>query len=885
MKTHTNKFKQEIKSYGRQIDSIITYELNGETIELGKEELNSITPTYQSNILKSCMKQLDLDSNVDIPLGTILSYQFGLKVDGEYECLNYGNYVVYKSEKQEDTDSYKITCYDKMLYSMKDYENMNITYPITIRNYINTICNYLGLTFKNASDTFANYDKQIQNELYLDTDGNSLGYTFRDVFDELAQVTASTICINEDDDELEIRYINDTEDVITEEYFKDINVNFGEKYGKVNSIVLSRASESDNVYLRDEESVAENGLCEIKIKNNQIMNFNDRSTYLPDILEVLDGLEYYLNDFSSTGIVYYNLCDRYTISIKGNNYSCIMFNDEVNITQGLEENIHTDLMEQSETDYTKADKTDRLINSVNLIVDKQNAEIRAIAERVADVSNTISGNGSITLENAHEGILHYLEIEGDLHLLYPSNDLFPSDDLYIRDFNLIVDDNVYHLDIDYLRYRSESLKDTYIYEDGTQRIIRRVAGIGGNPLTLPAEEREDIEIRIKENSTIYLESFSNAKFKCIYLLQNQYTDYFATQVELSSEIRQTAEEINLEVSKKVGDDEIISRINQSAEQIQINADKISIEGKAVNFTTNITDTKGKYTQEDIDRIEQILNGLVYATEEDYEKYDTNVDGTINSADLLRVVRAVNGDGYIYNDGIFRINPYSSKAPVKVARVIDGEEVKGSYLNFYGGYFPTSRTNKNIIEPSATETRRTDFTTIIDHSTLQSVNKYGNGVILGSSVQKETDLYNFSYLFIGNPQVTIMESVSDDTARIFLNNKVTQTTITNDGITTPVVTQTSLEKDKKDFEEFNKGLETLKKIDIYKYHLKNEDDTKKKHIGFVIGEDYNYSDEVTSNDNDGVDIYSFVSVCCQAIKEQQIQIEELKEEIKLLKGER
>ena len=114
----------------------------------------------------------------------------------------------------------------------------------------------------------------------------------------------------EDDDELEIRYINDTEDTINEEYLKDVNVNFGEKYGPVNSIVLSRAGEADNVYLRDEESVTENGLCEIKIKENQIMNFNDRSDYLPDILEALDGLEYYLNDFSSTGITYFDLWDK-----------------------------------------------------------------------------------------------------------------------------------------------------------------------------------------------------------------------------------------------------------------------------------------------------------------------------------------------------------------------------------------------------------------------------------------------------------------------------------------------------------------------------------------------------------------------------------------------
>ena len=96
---------------------------------------------------------------------------------------------------------------------------------------------------------------------------------------------------------------------------------------------------------------------------------------MQDILDTLDGLEYYINDFSSTGITYYELGDRYNITIDGNNYSCIMFNDEINITQGLEELIHTDMPEQSETDYTKADKTDRRINQAYAIVDKQNGII------------------------------------------------------------------------------------------------------------------------------------------------------------------------------------------------------------------------------------------------------------------------------------------------------------------------------------------------------------------------------------------------------------------------------------------------------------------------------------------------------------------------------
>lgn len=472
MKSHTSGFKNALKSLGRELSAKVTYTSGNETIELGNTELNSISIHYEGGLLKSVMKQLDLDSNVDIPLGTQINAQFGLKVGNGYEYLNYGNFIVYSSEKQEDLSSYKIIAYDKMLYSMKDYETLVVEeggelvpleYPVTIREYISVLCNNLGLSFANKNDVFANYNKQLQNELYLDSDGNSLGYTFRDVIDEIAQATASTICIN-DNDELELRYVTLTGDTtsvegtslyitnavrqrigdvgyggeegtlerqlndlnngylyegvnnisqinndlpfnieleyitqsnfetINEEYLKDINVNFGEKYGPINSIVLSRSADSDKVYLKDDASVEENGLCEIEIADNQIMNGNDRSNYLPDIFNVLDGIEYYINDYSSTGICYLELCDRYGVSIDGKVYDCIMFNDEINIDQGIEESIHTDMPDESETDYSKADKTDRRIKQAYIIVDKQNQRIDSV---VSDLNVSIDGLNSL----------------------------------------------------------------------------------------------------------------------------------------------------------------------------------------------------------------------------------------------------------------------------------------------------------------------------------------------------------------------------------------------------------------------------------------------------------------------------------------------------------
>ena len=633
MKTHTIDFKNQLTELGRELRGVITY--NNTELE---EEIYSITPHYNADLLKSVMKQLDIELSVDIPLNTIINCQIGIKVNGDYEMLNYGNYVVYKSEKQEDTNTYKLTCYDKMLYSMKEYEPMNITYPIKIRDYINAICNKLGLVFSNINDEFANYKKEIQNELYLDTDGNSLGYTFRDVLDELAEVTASIICINEDTDELEIRYPNETNDTIDEEFLKDINVKFGERYGAINTIVLSRAGESDNVYYPD--PLPANPI-EIKIVDNQIMNFNNRSDYLEGIYNALNGLYYYINDFTSTGILYYDVGDLYNVRIGENTYQCLMLNDEINVTTGIEEIIHTDMPEKSETDYTKADKTDRKLNQTTLIVDKQNQKIegvisqigdrsekttsitqdidgiQSIVEDYEDLTREAKGIHSVTISDAYpnEDILE-LHIWGNnsvFNYLLPSDDLYPEDNLYpygdsrIRFYN-DEEDRTIELGIEeVLRANTEVRDELVIDYQGNVSLIRRVNSDGTTKQIPTNTLLGELHFKLIEGDNTFEIVNYVAPIEVKYAIKSTLTEMFATKAEMNSEINQTAqkidlnvnkklenysttaemnaqieitaEEINSEVSKKVGNDEVISKINQSAEQIQINANKISLERK------------------------------------------------------------------------------------------------------------------------------------------------------------------------------------------------------------------------------------------------------------------------------------------------------------------
>lgn len=946
MKNVSEKFIKEITSYGRMLDTIITYTINGKEYFLDSDTLFSVTPHFEGNILKSVMKQLDIESSVAIPKDTVINVKFGVQVDLSltvaevhamkvnrlneipvnllssglkgFEYIDLGNYIVSKdAEYNADTMSYSHTCYDKMLSSMKDYEDMKITFPIKVKDYIKKLCDYIGLTFASYNDNFANYNKELTADYYIGYD-----YTFRDVLDELAQVTASTICINSKD-ELEIRYIPKKSVIeLNEDYFKDTNVTFDNLYGPINSIVLSRSGESDNVYLQDEESIENNGLCELKIVDNQIMNYNDRSDYLPAILEKLNGLTYCTNNFDSRGICFLDLCDRYTANVHSKLYDCVLFNDEIKITQGLEETIYTEMPQETKTDYTKADKTDQKINKAYIIMDKVNKKLESvisevdetskkvtkieqtvdsISQKVSDIEDltrTAEGIKIVTLENCIEANLLELHIYGNntvFNYLLLDDKLTLDDNLYLEGDDLISltdkDNNIktYSLGITEALRQNSEVCDEVVLENGQAKVIRRVNKSGSTKAKESVENLGKLEISLKEGTnTITINNYT-AKIKAKYVIKSAYSDTFATKVEMNSEIKQTKESVDLSVNKKlenystttemnsaislkageitssvsktyetkenvtkqysnikqttdnitsvvgkkVGNDEIISKINQSAESVSIDAKKININGTVSANGNFLVDTDGNMKAKN-----GIFSGNIDIGENNYLR-SKDSKGNI----LMQIDK--NGTDYYFNNvhvgkiGTDGIETDSSRRGLLIA--ID----KDAYFLGLG-----KNDDDGVTQPIYT---------------WYNVSTGDNGTY-AANTQGRVQIGNANWGFL----VSIFK-------KLLVHGNVYAESFVN----------TSLESQKKNFEKLTleEAIDILNNTDIYKYNLKSQDDIKKKHIGFVIGDNFNYSSKITSEDNDGVDNYSMTSVLYPIVKEQQAQIEELKKEIETLKGEK
>lgn len=564
-------------------------------------------------------------------------------------------------------------------------------------------------------------------------------------------------------------------------------------------------------------------------------------------------------------------------------------------------------------------------------------DIDGIASQVQDIP-------TITTENEGTGILFLYNLANTKLInlkIHPTNEdiigLFASPLLKVREGlkvlsrGITFDGNtdVYYKLPDNLYYYDNEIYDEFVYDglDEEIYVIHRVAvDEQGNKSILqePIKENYEYENIIVEegNYNVFMSTYPTAYIYVKAMIKNDYTDTFATSYEVDSKITQTANEINFEVNKKVGNDEIISKINQSAEQISIMANKIALEGittinngfnidlegnmicnnaeltggeiKSSNYVANTSGTKINLTDGSIDtkNFKVSSNGSINSvsgniggfslgehqfvttvskqynfTQTDVTKLRNYIMGTGTLTDAEKELYDVTGDGQLtaQDYGIMTdiINNTSGKYPnqkVTATFILDTEEAKRSIkildsLNKISTSIGLFSISSNNISTNHLQTNGISSNSIsINNNSEDMANR-------GSFTETTLDGVDGVMLRLGT--------------KIFMYSQ-------NGNIQCVSLTQTSLKENKKNFEKLKSGLDIIKNIDIYKYNMSNEDKNTKKHIGFVIDDKYNYSQEITSQNNDGVDLYSFVSVCCKAIQEQQEQIEKLQKELQSLK---
>ena len=578
------------------------YNSTNTKVEIDRDDINSVKLYFNAPLTGSVMLGLDAELKYELP-DVAIYFQNTATYNGTNATKTYGPfYLKEKPSFNASSKVYEHTMYDGFLKTMIDYQPITITYPTTVLDFFKQLCLECGFTTNITS--LPNGSRIISMDIY-----DGINYTYRDVFDDIANATGSLFRCN--NNVIEKRSLGTSAITVDDDLLKNQNIDLGEHFGPINCVVLSRSGGADNIYKRDETLTSWN---EYKIVDNQLMNDNNRSDYLDELYTALYGIEYDIFDLELVGYGGFNPLDKVSITTNNTTYTSYVFNNEIKFTQGVEECIYTEMPEESTTDYTAASTTDKKINQTYIIANKNTQQIQSVVSQIGDRSektttitqdiDTISQqisqvadltkeetqNSALIIEDAIASDLIKFSIVGEMSLLYPSDDLYPSDNLYPLDSFLIIEDeegnqNKLWLPLTYLHYWNANVYDEFVVENGQAKIIRRV-GVNEDgsfyALTTPTEEdKGELNIPISTGyNKIWLESFfdKTLKYYAKYGTESDLTEVFATKVEMNSAITQTANSINLEVSKKVDEDEVIAAINLTNEEAKINAEKITLEG-------------------------------------------------------------------------------------------------------------------------------------------------------------------------------------------------------------------------------------------------------------------------------------------------------------------
>lgn len=434
----TNSFKNKMKVYGKQLNILLGF---GQT-KLDKTHVKKLDLSVNGDLFTSIMRQIDLEienyttidkskimtvkevheatvrkvdrtqvkylaedqdkeytvdeinemrvKNVDharikfivphdkrenIDNATTINIQIGVRTSefDDYEYLDWGEFVVYDKEEKIDTHSLKLHLYDHMIDShIKYVENpLNLDYStgnVTVLDLLKAICSKFGWTLK--TEEFANANKIISEDKYAELND----FTYRDILDEIAAVAGGFIKIINTD--LYVAYPTDTGETIDENDLEKLTI--GKKIGAYNTMVLGRSPQEDNIYYPS--SPPTTGRVSIRIDNNQIMDKN-RTDYIEEIYNHINGLSYYVFDYKSFGFGYYEFGDIVTLKdLHENEYKTILFNITVEITSGIKEKANTKEPKYSETKYQYATSIEKRVTNTEIITNKQEGKIQEIIE-------------------------------------------------------------------------------------------------------------------------------------------------------------------------------------------------------------------------------------------------------------------------------------------------------------------------------------------------------------------------------------------------------------------------------------------------------------------------------------------------------------------------
>lgn len=718
----TDKEKQSYKSSGaikRGYISIVPLS-NEEEIILDDEnnikDFTILDEVYTSGygILGSVIsKQITLnlfkEPEIDLTNREIKAYIGTTVIENGQEVVKYvpyGTYIVQKPENEELTDKTSLEALDYMIKFNKTYKD-TLTYPCTLKDVYNSICEQCGVI--SGTSEFPNQNFSVEDNQFVANE------TCREVLANIAQLAGAYARIDRDN-KLYLKFFGseNTEEITTDDYKRDIKIN--NVYGPINKLTLNMSQiEGESISVEDTDSIDTIGVKELIISDNYFLYTQEkREKAINAIWNVVHNFKYV--DFEANvekARPYLDAGDSIKIlSEDGTEHYTYLLSNEITFDGGLNEKISATADTETETKYSMVPEISNKLKHTEIVVDKANQQIQLIASEIGDreektstitqdidriesqikdvidFTRTQSGKDILHLNDCVAGTGYILELSiRDVNYLTPSDTLVPNDYLvpFGGYFTIIVDkqsrNNKTEDAIEYniglqdslLRLDKNVYDEVNIGSDGKVKVIRRVGRrANGNLYKLDKATEEEIgEVALAtfdKDTYIYIKETVNANLYCKWIIKSDFSDVYATKVDLNSAITQTSTSIMTEVNRKVDETEFGTKIIQDFESVKIAWNQISqyikMLGESGKASLAIFDKNNKKItdfdstgQHFYDNNKNIANmGIINMASDEYDPYTPGLFFTLDTS-LLE-----NGAmGWAYksenNDGTVLYHPY------------------------------------------------------------------------------------------------------------------------------------------------------------------------------------------------------------------------------------
>lgn len=299
----TDKFKQAMKEPVKMVTASLV--LDDNTVITGQDKLIKITIDSSGHLFGTATSVINIElfgTNYNLVDHTfsVVAKTLIDAVNDTWEEANLGLFYVEESTADFEKKTTKIKGYDLMGKLAKTpYNSGTIQFPCTVKELINQLAGRFDFTVDTNLDTLPNITYQIPEDLYAKISN----CTYRDILGEIAGATATIAVFN--GKTLSFRDSKkkpDEDEIWTYDNLKTLK--YKPKYGPVNSLVLARTPQEDNVAVADSASVANNGRTEVKLANNEILD-DDRRKLITPIFDSIKDFSHHPFEAETTGFGWY----------------------------------------------------------------------------------------------------------------------------------------------------------------------------------------------------------------------------------------------------------------------------------------------------------------------------------------------------------------------------------------------------------------------------------------------------------------------------------------------------------------------------------------------------------------------------------------------------